>query len=186
MTLVPNHDDLRKQLEEVQADEEASGVVRQLHAQARAAQVLRRSLASLTQEVSPEVASRAQATENAWREIGREFGMLTAAEVADLVGSASKSRKSYAADARQAGRILGVKRMNKFLYPAFQFEDAKPRPVIQRLRDAAEQFGVSDESILLWLTAPTTWWGNTSRPLDHFSEPDEVIEAFESHYGAEW
>lgn len=186
MTLTPNEDDLREQLEAVQADDEASGVVRLLYAQAQAAKTLQRSLASLTQEVPPEVASRAQATENAWREMGREFGMLTSAEVGELVGSTSKSPKSYAADARKGGRILGVKRMNKFLYPAFQFDQGKPLPVVRRLWSAAERFQLSDETILLWLTAPITWWGDDSRPVDHLDEPDEVLHAFESHYGAEW
>lgn len=186
MTGVAKGDDLKKALEEVQSDNEAGAVVRLLHEQVQAAKTLKRSLASITQVVSPEAASRAQVTENAWREMDQEFRLLTAAEVAELVGSTSKNRKSYAADARRDGRILGVKRMNQFVYPAFQFEDGNPRPMIRQLWTVAQGWDISAESVLLWLTAPTIWWGAETRPVDRLSEPEEVVEAFESHFGTEW
>lgn len=186
MTGVANDDDLKKALEEVQADNEASAVVRLLYEQARAAKTLKRSLASITQVVSPEAAARAQVTENAWRAMDQEFRLLTAAEVAELVGSTSKNRKSYAADARRDGRILGVKRINQFVYPAFQFEYGHPRPVMHQLWNVAQRLEISAETVLLWLTAPTIWWGAEMRPVDRLSEPAEVVEAFESHFGTEW
>src|SRR5690625_2286397 len=92
MTGLAKGDDLKKALEEVQSDNEAGAVVRLLHEQVQAAKTLKRSLASITQVVSPEAASRAQVTENAWREMDQEFRLLTAAEVAELVGSTSKNR----------------------------------------------------------------------------------------------
>ena len=102
MSLAPHHDDLVRELESVQADGQAAHIVRQLHHQARTAAALRRSLSTLSGEVSPEQTYRAQSTENAWRAIEAEFGLLTAAEVARIVGSTAKSAKSYAADARRA------------------------------------------------------------------------------------
>lgn len=186
MSLAPHHDDLVRELESVQGDGQAAHIVRQLHHQARTAAVLRRSLSALTGDVSPEQAYRAQTTENAWRQIEREFGLLTAAQVGQVVGSTAKSAKSYASDARRAGRLLAVKRMNKLLYPAFQLAESGPLPVIRDLYRAAQQLEVGEESILLWLTAPTTWWGEPSRPVDHLEEPEEVVRAFTSHYGTEW
>lgn len=186
MSPAPHHDDLVRELESVQGDGQAAHLVRQLHHQARTAAALRRSLSALTGDLSPEQAYRAQTTENAWRAIEREFGLLTAAEVAQVVGSTAKSAKSYASDARRAGRLLAVKRMNKLLYPAFQLTEAGPLPVIRNLHQAAQGLEVGEESVLLWLSAPTTWWGDSSRPVDHLQDPEEVALAFEKHYGAEW
>lgn len=186
MSLKPDHDDLVRELESVQGDGQAAHLVRQLHHQARAAAALRRSLAALSGDVSPEQAYRAQTTESAWRELEREFGLLTATEVARVVGSTAKSAKSFASDAHRAGRLLAVRRLNRLLYPAFQLAGSGPLPVIRGLRQAAERLDVGEESVLLWLTAPTTWWGHISRPVDHLDEPEEVLRAFEAHYGTEW
>jgi len=186
MSLAPHHDDLVRELESVQGDGQAAHIVRQLHHQARTAATLRRSLSALTGEVSPEQAYRAQSTENAWREIEGEFGLLSAAEVAQRVGSTAKNAKSYATDARRAGRLLAVKRMNKLLYPGFQLTSTGPVPVIRALSQAAQGLGVGEESVLLWLTAPTTWWGMDSRPVEHLDEAEEVVRAFQAHYGTEW
>lgn len=186
MSLAPRHDDLVRELESVQKDGQAAHIVRQLHHQARTAAALRRSLSTLTGEVSPEETYRAQATENAWRQIEREFGLVTAAEVAQTVGSTAKSAKSYASDARRAGRLLATKRMNRLLYPAFQLTGNGPLPVIRDLHRSAHRLEVGEEAVLLWLTAPTTWWGDRSRPVDHLHDPEEVVRAFEAHYGTEW
>lgn len=186
MALVPHHDDLVRELESVQGDGQAAHLVRQLHHQARAAAALRRSLSALSGDVSPEQAYRAQTTENAWRELEREFGLLTATEVAQVVGSTAKSAKSFASDAHRTGRLLAVRRLNKLLYPAFQLTGAGPLPVVRDLRRAAQRLEVGEESVLLWLTAPTTWWGDRSRPVDHLHDPEEVLRAFEAHYGTDW
>lgn len=161
MSSVPNHDDLVRELEPVQNDGQAAHIVRQLHHQARTAAALRRSLSALTGDIPPEQAYRTQTTENAWCAIERAYGLHRAAEVAQVVGSTAKSAKSYASDARKAGRLLAVRRMNKLLYPAFQLTDAGPLPVIRHLHRAAQRPDVGEESGLLWLTAPTTWWGRT-------------------------
>lgn len=186
MPLTPHHDDLVRELEAVQADGLAAEIVRQLRHQVSAAAALKRSLSSLAGDVTAEQAYRAQSTENAWRQIEREFSLLTAVEVAQAVGSAAQSAKSYASDAHRAGRLLATKRLNRLLYPAFQLSASGPRPVIRQLHRAAARLGVSEEAVLLWLTAPTTWWGETSRPVDHLEDAEEVVRAFEAHYGTSW
>lgn len=186
MSTVSYHDDLVRELESIDDDGDAAEVVRQLRHQVRAASTLRSSLSALSGQISAEHAYRAQTTENVWRMIDEEFGLLTAAEVAQTVGSTAKSAKSYAADARKAGRLLGVKRMNRLLYPGFQVNDAGPLPVIRQLHNAAQRLEIGEEAVLLWLTAPTTWWDERSRPVDHLEAPEEVLQAFEAHYGTEW
>lgn len=107
--------------------------------QVQAAQALKSSLTTLVARYSPEQASRAQAAENAWRSIDEEFGLPTGAEVAQRCGSTSTGRSSYAADARRGGRLLAVKRLNRYLYPAFQLGPAGPLEVIVELKAAADQ-----------------------------------------------
>lgn len=172
--------------QDVDLDDESRDAFRRLRHQIRAATALRRTLISLDDEVSPQQAHRSQATENAWRQMERTFGLLTSREVAERVGSAAKSGGSYASDARRHGRLMGVQRLNRLLYPAFQFGPKGPLEVIRDLRSAAEELDVTEESALLWMTAPTTWWGDGSRPVDHLDQPEEVTRAFRDHYGTEW
>lgn len=202
MSAVPHHDDLAKSLTSLTGREDSvelfqmlealvhsdapTEAVRTLVDQLRDARVLNRSLASLAGSVTPEQAHRAQVTVNAWREMADEFGLLSASEVANRVGSNAKSAKSYASEARRNGRLMGVKQLNRVLYPGFQFGDDGTLPLMRELHQAADRRDVGEETALLWMTAPTTWWGDTSRPVDHLDEPDKVLRAFEGHYGAEW
>lgn len=49
--------------------------------------VLRRAMTASPQLVSPQLARNLQATENAFRAMGAEFGLLTSRQVAALVGA---------------------------------------------------------------------------------------------------
>lgn len=186
MSLAPDHHELMRELESIQDEGQASHILRKLRHQVHAAAALQRSLSALSVEVTPEQAYRGQVTEGAWREIEREFGLLTSAEVAQRVGSTAKAGSSYASDARRDGRLLGVKRMNRVLYPGFQIGSSGPLPVIRDVHQAAQDLQISEEAVILWLTAPTTWWSKTSRPVDHLHEPQQVLAAFEAHYSTEW
>ncbi|WP_417233707.1 hypothetical protein [Arthrobacter sp.] len=147
---------------------------------------MKTSLAQLDADYSPEQVSRAHTTESAWRSIDTEIGLLTATEVAQRCGSGSTGRSSYASDARRGGRLLGVKRLNRYLYPAFQLGPTGPRAVVAKLKKAGDLLEVGEEAILLWMTAPTTWWDGESRPVDHLDDPEGVVAAFTSHYGSTW
>ncbi|WP_372698791.1 hypothetical protein [Arthrobacter sp. JSM 101049] len=186
MTLAPREAEL---LREIQAlDREGIGVeaLTRVRDQLQAAHALKSRLATLVADHSPEQASRAQAAESAWRSIDREFGLLSGAEVAQRCGSTSTGRSSYATDARRSGRLLAVKRLNRYLYPAFQLGPDGPLEVIATLKAAADRLDVGEEATLLWLTAPTTWWDADSRPVDHLDDPDGILAAFAAHYGASW
>lgn len=186
MSPAPHHESLQEFLDEALKDDGGAEaeILRQLNHQFRAASALGVSLAGLDLTVTPEQAYRAQTTENVWRQISAEFGMLTAEQVAERVGATG--RRSYASDARRHGRLLGVKRTNRILYPGFQLTETGPLPVIRQLVDLAGDVDVSERGILLWLTAPTTWWGDEARPIDHLDEPDELVRAFRSHFAATW
>lgn len=137
--------------------------------------------------VSPQMARVVQATENAWREIEAEFGMLTGAEVAELLGSRSSSPTGYATDKRRAGKLIGVRRRNAFHYPAFQFDrtEGTVLPVIPGLLMVAKKYGKTQEGLAQWLCAPTRQLDG-DRPVDHLHQASLVLEAAENHYGVEW
>lgn len=186
MTLVPREKELLREI--LALDREGLGVeaLTRVRNQLQAARSLKSSFSMLDADYSPEQVSRAHATESAWRSIDREFGLLTAVEVAQRCGSESTGRSSYASDARRGGRLLGVKRLNRYLYPSFQLGPTGPRAVVAKLKRAGDRLEVGEEAILLWMTAPTTWWNEESRPVDHLDDPEGVVAAFTSHYGSIW
>lgn len=128
-----------------------------------------------------------QGTENAWRAMDAEFGLLTGTEVADLMGSRARSRAGFASDRRKAGKLLGIRRRNTYLYPGFQFDRAtgKVLPVIPALLDIAAQYEKSPEGLAQWLCSRTGQLSD-GRPVDHLSELERVLEAAENHYGVQW
>lgn len=167
-------------------EETAAALVRRLRGELAATRSLGVSLPKLETEATPAQAYRAQATENAWRDIAREFGLLTATEVAERVGGTASAGRTYASDARRNGRLLGVRRLNHVLCPGFPFGPEGPLPMIRDLRSAADELEIEEPTVLLWLTAPTTWWGDDARPVDHLDDSDGVLSAFRSHFGITW
>ncbi|WP_157155911.1 hypothetical protein [Diaminobutyricimonas sp. LJ205] len=123
-------------------------------------------------------------TERFWREVNEEFGLLGSTEVALLLGS--RSGRSYAARLRSAGKLLAVKRMNKYLYPGFQFANGQVRPVISRLVAASKDLGKSESGVIVWLMSPTSYL-NDRRPVDLLdSDPQKVLETARHAWGVEW
>lgn len=186
MSLASHHEGLQEFLDQAFKDDASveAEVLRRLDHQVRASSALGASLADLQHAATPEQAYRAQTTENVWRQMASEFGLLTAEQIAEHVGASGT--RSYASDARRHGRLLGVKRRNRILYPAFQLTESGPLPVIRELVELAATLDVRERSILLWLTAPTTWWGDDARPVDHLDEPEALIRAFRSHFVTTW
>jgi hypothetical protein len=125
---------------------------------------------------------RFAATEQAWREIEAEFGLLTAEEVADRIGWSVDEVQT----AHRNGHILAVHRGGQFLFPGFQLKTDGIHQAFARLRRAAAHLDVREASVLLWMISPTTWWTiEGSRPVDHLDDP-KVVAAFESRFGVEW
>lgn len=59
------------------------------------------------------MAAGVQATENAWRRMEEEFGLITGAQVPSHSGS-SQGRGGFASHQRKAGKLLGIKRGNAY------------------------------------------------------------------------
>lgn len=163
---------------------EAEQAVVNMH---RSLAALGAAISAVKVPVSPQMARGVQATENAWREIEAEFGFLTGVEVAGILGSRSSNPTGYATDKRRAGKLIGVRRRNAFVYPGFQFDRAEGQvlPVIPELLKVAKKYDKTAEGLTQWLCAPTGQLDG-DRPVDHLIHPERVLEAAENHYGVEW
>lgn len=127
------------------------------------------------------------ATENLWRSIEGEFGLLSGAEVADRMGSTAKGRNQsgFAADKRRAGKVLGIERLNGIVYPGFQFADGTVHPTIGSLIAIIRVYGKSERGLVQWLCSPSGYFDG-GRPVDYLDDADRVASAAEGHYGTEW
>lgn len=145
------------------------------------------AMASTPARISPELAMSIQETENAWREIEEEFGFVSSVEAASLLGS-KKGNRTVASDRRTAGKILGVLRGNSYRYPRFQFDQARGGvwPVIPEVIALAHANGWTDEDLLLWFCAPTAFFPEEDRPVDHMSEPTRVLAAAKDEFEDRW
>lgn len=139
-------------------------------------------VASLLQDASavpaPATLHGLARVEQRWRDIELRYGLRSAAEVAQAVGSTAANRRAYAAGLRRQRRLLGVERAGRTLHPGFQFgADGRPLPVIGELAAVFGAAGWSDEDALLWLAAPSGWL-NDDVPAELLAaEPERVVEA---------
>jgi hypothetical protein len=106
-----------------------------------------------------------------------EFGALTSAQVADLVGSEARNRSSLAHRWRKEGRLLGVSYRGTVWYPGFQFHDDEVVPAVAAVLHELTRAGMSDWETALWFTTPNGWL-DERRPVDLLlGQPEVVAEA---------
>lgn len=119
------------------------------------------ALAEVEVETSPQLARSMQATENAWRDMEAEFGLLL--------------------------RLLAIKRPGGYKYPGFQFDRREQaiRPVMHDLIKLAAGAGRSESGLALWMTSPTGYLDG-SRPVDLLDEPAPVVEAARQSFNVQW
>ena len=147
---------------------------------------LENALSRLRSVVDPATARAAQATENVWREIAEEFGLLTSSEVGVLLG-ASKSNREFVSIRRNRGELLGVVRNNGYLYPGFQFDRSTGaiRAWVKPLLELARNHSISAVDVLFWMMSPTTYL-NGDRPADHPGEGDRLLNVAGRSWFVRW
>lgn len=147
---------------------------------------LETALSGLRSSVDPAVARAAQATENVWREVDAEFGLLKSGEVGALLG-ASKSNREFVAVRRNRGELLGVVRNNGYLYPGFQFEQqtGTVRSWVKPLLELAAETGQGAADVLFWMMSPTTYF-NGDRPADHVNDGDLLLDVARRAWSVQW
>lgn len=155
----------------------------QLRSTARAlAEVLMRTGPGL--EASPEVARSVQASENHWRTIADEYGLLDSRAVDELLGGSGTNR-NRAHQLAKEGKIIGVKRGRGIVYPGFEFHNGEVRPVIALVAALGRGNKWSDSHLLLWLASPNGYLEGRV-PAQMLDQPDKVIRAARQDLAERW
>lgn len=147
---------------------------------------LESTLARLRAVVDPATARAAQATENVWRTVADEFGLLKSGEVGALLG-ASKSNREFVAIRRRRGELLGVPRNNAYLYPGLQFDRSSGtiRSWVTPLLAIADENGQSASDVLFWMVSPSTYFAG-DRPADHVTEGTQLLDIAQRAWSVQW
>ncbi|HJF13982.1 MAG TPA: hypothetical protein K8V32_04155 [Enteractinococcus helveticum] len=152
---------------------------------ARSIHLLGEAVESLDHTISPQMAAGIVATENAWRDMEAEFGLLDGRTVAQISGS-KQTTGGFANDRRKARKILGISRRNAYRYPGFQFtESGKIYESVLAVLRVAPELGVSDEDVAQWflLESPSL---DGNRPVDVIDDVAQVLAVFQSRFGTQW
>jgi len=137
--------------------------------------------------IDPAIARAVRATENAWRAVESEFGLLSSSEVDTLLGARNGNR-AYAADLRKRGELLAALRNNSYVFPGFQFDHnaGTVRDWVAPLLVLAERYEWDTADVILWMMSPTTYFEEEDRPVDHVDDAPRVVDVAEKAWGVEW
>jgi hypothetical protein len=147
----------------------AAGVVR--------AERLERVVAALLPDGVPSPAGvwHARETAELRASVLREFGALTAGELADRARSGARNRSALAFNWRAAGRVFAVEWHGRTVFPAFQLTaDGQPLPVVAPILAVLRELALSDWQIATWFVTPTGWLEDR-RPADVLGENDAAV-----------
>ncbi|WP_141182035.1 hypothetical protein [Pseudarthrobacter sp. NIBRBAC000502770] len=135
---------------------------------------------------SPQYARAQKATENVWREMAAEFGLLTETELSAVLAVPSAGPQ-FALDEMPARRLLAIERPEGLRYPGFQVDRQRHaiRPVMQDLLKVARGAGRSGASLALWMVSATGYLDG-ARPVDLLESPAAVIDAAIQSFNVEW
>ena len=147
---------------------------------------LERALVMLPTVVDPATARAVQATENVWRRIDTDFGLLSSSEVSSLLG-ASNGNRAFTAELRKRGALLAAQRKNGYVFPGFQFdhEAGAVRPWVAPLLESAQRHDRSAADVIMWMMSPTTYF-NSDRPADHVDDAQRLLDVAERAWGIVW
>ena len=103
---------------------------------------------------------------------------MSASRIAELAGSRSANRSEYASAMRRDGKVVGVTRAGRVLFPAFQFgPEGRPVEVMRQVIGAFRAGHWSDESIILWSAAANGYLDGAEPAALLSSESDRVLDA---------
>ena len=105
----------------------------------------------------------------------QETPLLTGAEVRAASGLNPRNKSEPASRWKREGRLFAVRRSGVDHYPAFQFADGAPRPVIREVLAALPK-DMTAWQIAMWFASGNGWLDG-DEPQERFSDPDAVVEA---------
>ncbi len=105
----------------------------------------------------------------------QETPLLTGAEVRAASGLNPRNRSEPASRWKREGRLFAVRRSGVDHYPAFQFADGAPRPVVKAILAALPK-GMTAWQIAMWFASGNGWLDG-DEPQERLSDPDAVVEA---------
>jgi hypothetical protein len=183
---MPGHA-LRQALQAMDASQ-LTGFVQNIHVvnDELAVRELSDAVAGLRSSTSPSVARAVQATENVWRGIDEEFGLLKSGQVSELMG-ASRNNREFVSTRRRNGELLGAWRNSSYLYPGFQFDgqSGKVHPWVKPLLQLADELGQSAANVVFWMVTPSTLFDG-ARPVDRTSDGDKLVELARRSWSVQW
>ncbi len=103
--------------------------------------------------------------------------VLTADTVAEQAEHASTNRSATASRWKKARRIFGVRVSGRETYPAFQFQEGRPRPVIGKILAALPEEMTGWQSAL-WFSGPNGWLDGQI-PIKRLADESAVVAAAE-------
>lgn len=144
------------------------------------------ALIELPTGIDPALTRAAQASENVWRRVEHEFGLLSSSEVADLLGARNRNR-AYASNRRQRGELLATMRRHAYVFPGFQFNRSagEIRPWVKPVLELAESNSCAAADVVMWMMSPTTYFDG-DRPADHVDDAARLLDVAERAWGVEW
>lgn len=169
---------VRRQAESTDADTLASMLARWNHATDPSPAETHPALHALTEgrEYTPEEQAHLelQAQRHAFaRRRQLLFGALTAAQVADLLGT----RRQTPHDRVRSKTLLGVEENGRWLFPCWQFDANGPNGVVDGLPDALKALDLSSLGKVSWLTTPSPYLeGRTPLQALKDGEKERVLD----------
>ena len=104
-----------------------------------------------------------------------EVPVMTAAKVREKSGLNPRNKSEPASRWKREGKLFAVRKGGIDLYPAFQFRDGAPNPVIKRVLDALPA-DMSPWQIALWFASGNGWLDGRE-PQACLARPEDLIGA---------
>lgn len=101
--------------------------------------------------------------------------VLTAEAIAAGAAHASTNRSATASRWKKARRIFGVRVSGREAYPAFQFQEGRPRPVIGKILAALPE-EITGWQCALWFSGPNGWLDGQT-PVEKLGDQSAVVAA---------
>ena len=105
----------------------------------------------------------------------QETPLLTGAEVRAASGLHPRNRSEPASRWKREGKLFALRLQGIDLYPAFQFADGVPRPVIKEIL-AAVPSDMTSWQMAMWFASGNGWLDG-AEPQECLSDPNAVVDA---------